>query len=79
MAPLFTSSTTNMALQDSSITTSLEIEDFTTIKPFYEDITVLPALRKCTFERQDSALQKILGQTALPAFHMIIYTNFCRN
>jgi hypothetical protein len=45
-------------------------------KRFYEDITVLPALRKSTFECQDSALQKIFGQTALPAFHKIVYANF---
>jgi hypothetical protein len=68
-----------MALQDSSTTTSLEIEDFTTFICFTEDIKVLPALRRSAFERQIHPLQKTPGQTALPAFHQIVYANFCRN
>jgi hypothetical protein len=66
----------NMALQDSSIATSLEIEDFTTFNCFNEDITVLPALRRSAFECQIQPLQKTPGQTALPAFHQIVYANF---
>jgi hypothetical protein len=69
----------NMALQDSPTTTSPEIEDFTTFNCFNEDITVLPALRRSAFERQIQPLQKTPGQTALPAFHQIVYANFCRN
>jgi hypothetical protein len=69
----------NMALQDSSITTSLEIEDFTTFNCFNEDITVLPALRRSAFEHQIQPLQKTPGQTALPAFHQIVHANFHRN
>ncbi len=68
-----------MALQDSSITTSPEIEDVTTFNCFNEDITVLPALRRSAFERQIQPLQKTPGQTALPAFHQIVYANFRRN
>ena len=44
-----------------------------------EDITVLPALRRSAFERQIQPLQKTPGQTALPAFHQIVYANFRRN
>jgi len=56
-----------------------EIEDFTTFNCFNEDITVLPALRRSAFERQIQPLQKTPGQTALPAFHQIVYANFRRN
>ena len=65
-----------MALQDSSTSTLPEIEDFTTFNCFNEDITVLPALRRSAFERQIQPLQKTPGQTALPAFHQIVYANF---
>ena len=68
-----------MALQDSSTSTLPEIEDFTTFNCFNEDITVLPALRRSAFERQIQPLQKTPGQTALPAFHQIVYANFRRN
>ena len=68
-----------MALQDSSSSTFPEIEDFTTFNCFNEDITVLPALRRSAFERQIQPLQKTPGQTALPAFHQIVYANFRRN
>jgi len=68
-----------MALQDSSSSTLPEIEDFTTFNCFNEDITVLPALRRSAFERQIQPLQKTPGQTALPAFHQIVYANFRRN
>ena len=68
-----------MALQDSSSSTFPEIEDFTTFNCFKEDITVLPALRRSAFERQIQPLQKTPGQTALPAFHQIVYANFRRN
>ena len=69
----------NMALQDITATTLPEIEDFTTFNCFNEDITVLPALRRSAFERQIQPLQKTPGQTALPAFHQIVYGNFRRN
>jgi len=69
----------NMALQDITATTLPEIEDFTTFNCFNEDITVLPALRRSAFERQIQPLQKTPGQTALPAFHQIVYANFRRN
>jgi len=68
-----------MALQDITATTLPEIEDFTTFNCFNEDITVLPALRRSAFERQIQPLQKTPGQTALPAFHQIVYANFRRN
>jgi len=68
-----------MALQDSSSSTFPEIEDFTTFNCSNEDITVLPALRRSAFERQIQPLQKTPGQTALPAFHQIVYANFRRN
>ena len=68
-----------MALQDNSTTTFPEIEDFTTFNCFNEDITVLPALRRSAFKRQIQPLQKTPGQTALPAFHQIVYANFRRN
>jgi len=68
-----------MALQDSYSSTLPEIEDFTTFNCFNEDITVLPALRRSAFERQIQPLQKTPGQTALPAFHQIVYANFRRN
>ena len=69
----------NMAPQDITATTLPEIEDFTTFNCFNEDITVLPALRRSAFERQIQPLQKTPGQTALPAFHQIVYANFRRN
>ncbi len=69
----------NKAMQDNSIAIALEIEDFTTFNRFNKDITILPALRRSTFERQIQPLQKILGQTALPVFHQIVYANFRQN
>ena len=49
------------------------------LQSLHEDITVLPALRRSAFERQIQPLQKTPGQTALPAFHQIVYANFRRN
>jgi hypothetical protein len=68
-----------MALQDSSTSTPPRDRRLHYLQSLHEDITVLPALRRSAFERQIQPLQKTPGQTALPAFHQIVYANFRRN
>jgi hypothetical protein len=68
-----------MSLQDSSITSSLKIEDsitFTSLQQRYHSFTCIEKIR---LRRLDPALQKTPGQTALPTFSKIVYANFRRN